>query len=501
VAVAENFVEAPDIAATPPALVAHGEFKPPVGVKLAYAFGQMIESGYLVVASFVFFYYTAVLGLSGSLVGTALAISMCLDALMDPLIGSISDNVRSKMGRRLPLMLIAGPLVLVTLAMLFSPPVGLSPFLLFGWLVFAKMALRGSASLYNLPYAALGAEMADGYVERASVVAYRAVAGIVIGVAITGLAYGVFFAGKGGLQARDHYPAFAWTVAALMCAGAALCCAGVWRYARRLPQPTTPPSPLLLGLVRELPEVFRNASFRTLFGSALMFWMAAGINGAFNNYAYVFVWKVRPEAIQLISYAYFGGILLGVPVARALLNRREKKTVVLQGLGLVLAGFMVLQTLRALGLFMATGAEALPWLSGNAGIIGVGVGLLSVAYPAMMADAADEHEVLFGSRREGLYFAGLGFAAKAASGLGQMAAGFALDALHFPKAAGTHVGAVVPDPVLRLLVLAWGPLAAVFALGGVFFLLPYAITRIRHDTIAASLKVKRAGDLSAGRSS
>ena len=59
-----------------------------------------------------------------------------------------------------------------------------------------------------------------------------------------------------------------------------------------------------------------------------------------------------------------------------------------------------------------------------------------VAHPAMMADAADEHEMLFGARREGLYFAGLGFASKAASGLGQVAAGFALDALHFPKAAG-----------------------------------------------------------------
>ncbi|MBW8812141.1 MAG: MFS transporter [Caulobacterales bacterium] len=501
-AVAENFVEAPDIAAPPEApTAAHGELRPPVGVKFAYAFGQMIESGYLVVASFVFFYYTAVLGLSGTLVGTALAISMCLDALMDPLIGSISDNVRSRLGRRLPLMLIACPFVVLMLGMLFAPPAGLAPFLLFGWLVLAKMGLRGAASLYNLPYAALGAEMADGYVERASVVAYRAVAGIVIGVLITGLAYGYFFAGKGGLQVRDHYPAFGWSVAVLMVAGAAICCAGVWRYARRLPQPTTPPSPMLLGLFRELPEVFRNASFRTLFVSAVMFWVAAGVNGAFNNYAYVFVWKVRPERIQLISYAYFGGILFGVPVARALLNRLEKKTVILQGLALVLVCFLTLQVLRATGLFMLSGDAALPWLSGNAAIIGLGVGLLSVAYPAMMADAADEHEVLFGARREGLYFAGLGFAAKAASGLGQMAAGFALDALHFPKAAGGHAGAVVAEPVLRLLVLAWGPLAAIFAFAGAIALLPYAITRLRHHDIAAQVKTRRAAELSAARSS
>lgn len=481
--------------------VAHGQFKPGFGVKLAYAFGQMIESGYLVVSGFVFFYYTAVLGLSGTLVGTALAISMCLDALMDPLIGSFSDNVRSKLGRRLPLMLAGGPLVVLTLGMLFAPPVGLAPLLLFTWLVFAKMGLRGAASLYNLPYAALGAEMADGYVERASVVAYRAVAGIVIGVLITGLAYGYFFAGKGGLQVRDHYSAFGWSAALIMFTGAAICCAGVWRYARKLPQPKTPPSPLLLGLFRELPEVFRNASFRTLFVSAVLFWVAAGINGAFNNYAYVFVWKAPPQSIQFISYAYFAGILAGVPVARALLSRLEKKTVILQGLGLVMIGFMVLQILRATGLFSPQGAEALPWLAGNAAIIGIGVGLLSVAYPAMMADAADEHEVLFGSRREGLYFAGLGFASKAASGLGQMAAGFALDALHFPKAAGGQVGAVAPEHVLRLLALAWGPLAAAFALLSAITLLPYAITRLKHRDIASRVRTKRALDVSEGRSS
>ncbi len=93
-AVAENYVASPDIARPPdnPA----GDLKPSVAVKLVYSFGQSIESGYLVVSGFIFFYYTAVLGLSGSAVGVALAISMCLDAVLDPLIGSISDNVRSR---------------------------------------------------------------------------------------------------------------------------------------------------------------------------------------------------------------------------------------------------------------------------------------------------------------------------------------------------------------------------------------------------------------------
>eukprot|EP01041_Mallomonas_annulata_P033851 gene33851-56528_t len=83
------------------------DLKPPVAVKFFYSIGQLVESGYLTVNAFVFFYYTAVLGLSGSLVGAALAISMCLDAAADPLIGSWSDSIRSRFGRRLPVMLLA----------------------------------------------------------------------------------------------------------------------------------------------------------------------------------------------------------------------------------------------------------------------------------------------------------------------------------------------------------------------------------------------------------
>ena len=59
----------------------------------------------------------------------------------------------------------------------------------------------------------------------------------------------------------------------------------------------------------------------------------------------------------------------------------------------------------------------------------------------MMADAADEHEFLFGTRREGLYYAGLNFSAKAASGLGALVAGLALDLIAFPTNLAAHGGA------------------------------------------------------------
>lgn len=489
-----------DAGAAAPGAVAHGG-KPPGSVKFFYSLGQVVESGYLAVNAFVFFYYTAVLGLSGTLVGVALAISMCLDAAADPLIGSWSDSVRSRFGRRLPVMLIGAPLTFLTMGLLFAPPSGLSPYLLFVWLTLTKMGVRAFASMFNIPYFALGGEMSDDYVERARIVAVRLLGGIAATVLITALAYSVFFVGAAGLQRQEAYPTFGWTIASVILVLALISCLGVWRFAASLPQPTTQAEPMLPRLPGELREMFGNRSFRILFFSMLIFASSAGLNQALNNHTYVFVWKLRPETIQVVAYAFLAGITAGIPITPLMLRRMEKKTAVLWGFFLVIAPWMVLPGLRAFGVFSPTGDAALPWLIWSTLVVGVGTGLIFIALPSMMADAADEHEFMFGSRREGLYFSGLGFAGKAAAGVGTMVGGFALDLMNFPSEVGTQIGATISEDVVGKLILAWGGVPALMAVAGVLVFTPYAINRARQEEIAAALKLKRADDVSAGRSS
>ncbi len=472
--------------------VAAGGLKPPAGVKFFYSIGQFVESGYLAINTFIFFYYTAVLGMSGSMVGVALAVSMTLDAALDPLIGSWSDSVRSKYGRRLPVMLVAAPLTMVTMGLLFAPPSGLTPLLLFVWLTLTKGGVRAFASMYNIPYFALGGEMSDDYVERSRIVSYRLLAGILVSVLVTALAYSVFFAGEGGLQKAENYPAFGWSIAALVLAGGLICCAGVWRYGVALPQPTVAAEPMARRLAGEVAEMLGNRTFVILFLSMLLFASGVGVHQALNNHTYVFVWKLRPETIQIISYVYLAGILAGVPLTPALLRRMEKKTVAAIGFVLVSIGWIVLPGLRGLGLFMPTGDAALPWLSAMSLVFGLASGLIFIVFPSMMADAAEEHEHLHASRREGLFFSGLGFAGKAAGGMGLMLGGFALDALRFPRDVGRQVHAVVSEDVLSHLTLAWGWVPALLVGIGAVVFAPYAITRARHETITAELRRRRA---------
>ena len=467
------------------------DLKPSVGIKMLYGLGQMAQSGGFDTAiGFIFFYYTAVLGLSGALVGAALAISLAFDAVVDPLIGSYSDNIQSKLGRRLPLMIGAIVPICISVGLLFTPPHGADQWALFGWLTVFSVAARSFISLFNVPYIALGAEMTNDYTERTSVVAYRAVAGIISGLVCTVLGFAVYFA-KGGLQRPDGYPGYGWAVSGLLFVCMAICCLGVWRYAAKLPQPEPIAGAIWRRLPGEVAEVFANRSFRVLFISAVVTFVAIGVNATLNNHAFVFVWQLKSESIQFLGYAYLLGILLGVPATPLLQKVMEKKNVVLLGLALLIANWLVLQGLRVTGIYSPVGDAALYPQMFNSFVAGIGVGFTSIAYPSMMADAADEHEHLFGRRREGLYFAGLGFAAKAATGLGVLVAGICLDLIRFPKDVAHHVGIVLPEDVQVRLVMIWGPGAAVICVISMVIFAAYNITRERHAEIAEALKAKR----------
>lgn len=117
--------------------------------KLAYGVGQVAEA--IKNSSFelfLFFYYTQVLGLSGTLAGAALFIALCIDGITDPVIGSLSDGWRSRWGRRHPLMYISAIPLALCFYCLFAPPSGLEQPALFAWLTLFAVLVRFFMTLY-----------------------------------------------------------------------------------------------------------------------------------------------------------------------------------------------------------------------------------------------------------------------------------------------------------------------------------------------------------------
>ena len=128
-------------------------------------------------------------------------------------------------------------------------------------------------------------------------------------------------------------------------------------------------------------------------------------------------------------------------------------------------------------------------------LLGITSTALGIAFPSMMADAADEHELLFGSRREGLYFAGLTLSAKSASGVGAFAAGVGLDLIGFPSNLADSGALHLADDVVRNLGIIWGPGAGLISLLSVVTMLRYRLNRGEHARIRAGAAAPRRRDV------
>ncbi len=459
--------------------------------KATFATGDMVEGGInYALSTFLLFYLTGVCGLSGSLAGLALSLTLLVDAVMDPLIGYVSDNTRARLGRRHPFLLGAAIPLALSVALLFSIPEGLKGAALFAYVVAILLVQRVVHSGFLLPYAAMVSELSRDYRERSSVTMFRQLFNN-FGLLITlSLGFGLFLKGDAALVDRHAYAAYGWAIGGVVLVLMLTCGLGTlpMRFRLQANPHAQAPSPAQFG--RELVNAFRNRSFVILFAAIVIFWVAQGAAGALGLHAYKYFWRAPADLLQLIPAFTVGGALTGVPIAGFLLTRLEKQQVCVGGVVLYCLTQSILTVAHVLGLTPETGP-------GLVGVIGVLVVLqtwalcaIGVSFFSMMADCTDEHAQLFGARQEALFFAATTFSTKAAIALGSLIAGVSLDLIGFPK----EIAKLGPNPVIaadtvRNLGLLVGPGAGLMAITCVLFLARYSLDPARvakiQDELAA----------------
>ena len=468
----------------------------PLILKMGYGLGQALEGAVSQSLNvFVLFYLTAVCGLPGGAAGAALSLGLVVDAVADPMIGAVSDGWRSAWGRRLPFMAVAWVPSGAAFVALFSLPHRLHGAALVAYVVALSALLRVSVSLFNLPYQALGAEIADGHAERMSIAAWRWAAGMAGGLVCIALGFGVFLSGPEGLLHRAAYTPFAIACVLVMgvAAGAAMAAGrALQRRAHFIPPGR---SAQQAGFFRQLRELAANPSFRAIFISALFFFVCLGTSLSLGLHANHFFWGLNTKQVQLVTLSTFAGLLVGAPCTTHLAAMLEKRTAMLIGTAGFMAALVVLPSARLLGLLPMQGAPLAALLAAVALAGGIMLSMTGVSFAAMMADAADEHEFLFHARREALYFAGWSFAGKTAIGIGALLAGLALQLIGFPHdlAAVGGLNAHLSPSTVRGLGLCAGPGAGLIGAGSFIAIMGYKVDRARHRMIMSVLRARRPG--------
>lgn len=456
--------------------------------KLWHGAGQAGQSVQGFMLGFLFIYYNQVLGLSGTLAGLALGIASIVDAVSDPTVGSWSDGIRSRWGRRHPFMLASVLPMALLYVCLFAPPSGLSEFQLFLWFAVFFSLMRTAATLYNLPYQALGAEVSQDYLERTRIVMWREMIGGASSLVVVAVGWVFVFASteenpNPQLDVEPYLP-FAVVSALVM---AVFMGASAWKTMDVIPRL---PSMGLSGrrfrirhVYGDLFDALGSVPFRALFLGHLVCTIYWGTTGTLALHLKTFFWELDSFAIQWWQYAGIVGGMAGVLFTVYFNRIFEKKWTVILG--------VVVCVLAAAGPVLLDLAGLMPrgyWVLFSALVLlaflsAFAMGPVGVSVASMMGDMADEHELRKGARQEGVYFAAFSFAGKCTGAVGPLLAGIAIDIVGLTP--DSKVGEV-PAQVLFDFGLVYAVIAVVVLLA-VWVFWPYNLDRNRHEKIVAAL--------------
>ncbi|MEM9159055.1 MAG: MFS transporter [Verrucomicrobiota bacterium] len=147
----------------------------PVATKIAYGLGSGNDMwGNWLYAGLVWTVFNMYLGVPPELISLALTFRLLFDAITDPLFGWLSDNTRSRFGRRRPYILVGSILSGLCLPLLFTVGHDWTDNQYFWYILGSSVIYMTFVSCFNMPYQSLGPEITPDYDERTQVFSYKA---------------------------------------------------------------------------------------------------------------------------------------------------------------------------------------------------------------------------------------------------------------------------------------------------------------------------------------
>ena len=463
----------------------------PLGTKLAYGVGAIAygikDNGF---STFLLLFYNQVVGLPAGSVGAIIALALVFDAFIDPLIGVLTDRTHTRWGRRHPWLYASALPIGLSWLLVWYPPQGNMAATL-GWLLVTAIFARAALATNEVPSLAMAPEMTADYHERTSVLRYRYLFGWIGGLAMLGLAYGVFLTRMSGPDAAAGFHAYGWFGAAVMVVtvlGSAL-----GTHARMAHPPAHRiAAQSIREIAAQVGQALSNRAFIVLMVAGMFGYINQGVGFAISQYNLNFVWRFSQGELLIYALALFGGMiaifLIVMPVARTMGKVRAS------AMFTVLSALFVCSTyaLRLVGAFPEPGSPWLLPLFLILNTIGTAAGIGSLMIGAsMMSDVVEASEERTGRREEGLFFAGALFMQKTASGIGIFVTGQLLALANFPEKANVgHVSSAILDRYTLYFVVATLVLSAISA----WATLRFPFGEAEHEARLAKLAVAAAND-------
>jgi glycoside/pentoside/hexuronide:cation symporter, GPH family len=456
----------------------------PLKTRVMWGFGGLADNfmfNTLVVLGMII--YVDYFRVPPALAGIALFIPRFVDAITDPWIGNISDNAKTRWGRRRPFMLVGVILSALIMPLLWIPPgVSSAGAVWFANIPFLYLALMGSVlavtyTLFVVPYSALGFELTPDYDERTRVIAWRMYIGL-FGSLTAGWLYRL-----ANLQIFENEAQGAFWISAVL--AVIVIAAGVMPVIGCREDLEVEKQPKIR-ILDALAYTLTNRPFLILFVAYLIIILAlftANGLGPFLMIYYVF-------GGDRVKFGDFGGTLGTLAVAMSyvslffigwLSRRAGKRRAMITGMSLAMFG--------AFFNWFAIDPRW-PWMMFPVAVVSfLGMQGCWLMIDSMVADICDDDELRSGRRREGMFSAVKGFALKLAQAITALAGGVLLTFSGF-DAESAREGGMTLDVALRMKTLMIG-IQVVGLLIAIAVMWKYPISRQRAEQTRRALERRR----------
>ena len=378
--------------------------KVPMGQKIAFGFGMLANQMFPAILGIFMVVLIEDLEFSGWMWSLVFLFPRIFDAITDPIMGFISDNTKSKWGRRRQYVLIGG--ILMGIAYIFmwqlykDDGVQYNFWYFFLWSLVFYLGL----TIFSVPYVAMGYEMSDDFHERTNIMAIAQFIGQwawVIAPLFWIIMYDENWFPSADIAVRE--------LAIWVAIPSAICAIVPAIFIKTNSTLNEDYEPLnsanignsLIKIIKSFAEAFKIKEFRKLCGATFL------IFNAFNTVAaltfFVIVYKlfngdVGASGIWVSMFGCLGAIgttFIVIPAVAWMSKKLGKKKAFMLSQSISLVGYSMLYFLFIPGkpwLYVI----ALPFFS-------FGIGSLFTIMMSMTADVIDIDEMNTGKRREGIF--------------------------------------------------------------------------------------------------
>ena len=462
--------------------------KVPMTQKIAFGVGMLANQMFPAAISIFIVVLVQDLGFPGWMWGVVSLAPRIFDSLTDPIMGFISDNTKSKWGRRRQYVFLGAITMGVSFIIMWQLFRENSIDYNFAYFLFWSIVFYLGLTIFSVPYVAMGYEMSDDFHERTSIMAIAQWIGQwawVIAPWFWVIMYDTAWFETADIAVRELA---IWV--GLVCAICAMVPAIFIKSKSTLEEDYSPMTLKNIGgsLIKiwdSFGEAFTSAPFRKLCFATFLIFNAFNTVAAFTFFIivyYLFNGNAGAAGIWPTLFGSVGALcttFLVIPIVAKMSKAMGKKKAFLISQSISVLGYVMLWFLFVPGkpyLFLI----ALPFFS-------FGIGGLFTIMMSMTADVIDLDELTSGKRREGVFGAIYWWMVKFGFAIAGGLSGAIFSFIGFDTALETQ-----PESAIIGLRLFFSGLPILGTLIAMFIMRNYEISEERANEIKEQLKIKRA---------